>query len=974
MAEITPTREHFLKRELLRLQLEKEFEQFNDAYALRRFGFPFTKGDPKEYKVDKSTNDGIPKKLNPDDTLDAFPLSKYFFNNFVLTIPFLSSEHQNIEEFWIKKVQVFYEHFMNLSMSESYDRDELTKRKKLGLKLTRVILMFYNSGIGTINEPIYYEKDKQEIGERLEGSKLDKLIFPSKETLHDHVANGTFINGINVNVAGVRLVKKANNKFWSNLNITKTHETYYEFLIKSRVEINESSDIYVARRYHEFKELHHGLRKKYPGKQLPKLPSKIKSEANVGGSTGEPDEEDAENDEDDEDDVSSRKHDDEIRRSLTNLFKDLKIEQPINLNEQTPETPKLNSSPGFESNSPKTPKTPKSPKSNKFFSTSKLFGSPSNPEKKKNTTNNNDNSTENKLPREKLRVSLRAYLRELLKDDEISHCDLLKEFLFKARIFKLTNEDEIDIKIRENLDLLLLLNQVKFQTEAYEKITELKKQTLPLKVKLLESDNGIIEIFDELKTKEHINQLSPMLRNFIDWCKIEIAATIYQLLLGNDNSFEFYSQVRRFHKMLPYSVMINILKFTNPMSIMKTMLDLMMASPFGGKSLLQTLFYGILTDDIKLQMKTINELETKIVHQDILRRIKFFVYDCEDIDLLESIKAESKELGVDLLLTIIITPKLSDYSDVDDETVGFVFESYKEYKKLKTTQDADGKMLINHEKAELYSNLKSVFKLYVKNHDKDILKQIWSEPELTSILKELLTMFYQPLVNLFKNAHVDVAFKNFENFMDELIITIDRLTNEIYISDTSKIVDEIMKVLNNHEDEFYQFLHSVYLNDSEKIFEQLIQWINSVLKFLRNSKNLNNNANKKLNISKIISTSQNISKILIEIDSIIETVKLQRQQYLIKLEKQQKHKQDLINDNWDAINNIEIFNTGDFGLNEHDVLELNEEDESDDDDDADQGEESDNNIIKVKPREEMKTDEIETLIPIFKTHLIDILN
>ncbi len=59
-------------------------------------------------------------------------------------------------------------------------------------------------------------------------------------------------------------------------------------------------------------------------------------------------------------------------------------------------------------------------------------------------------------------------------------------------------------------------------------------------------------------------------------------------------------------------------------------------------------------------------------------------------------------MNADLLLTIIITPKLSEYSDVDDEIVGTVFESYKEYKKMKAADDADEKLLINHEKAELY--------------------------------------------------------------------------------------------------------------------------------------------------------------------------------------------------------------------------------------------------------------------------------
>lgn len=63
---------------------------------------------------------------------------------------------------------------------------------------------------------------------------------------------------------------------------------------------------------------------------------------------------------------------------------------------------------------------------------------------------------------------------------------------------------------------------------------------------------------------------------------------------------------------MPYSVMVQILKFTNPMAIMKGMMDLFMAQPFGGYSLLQTMFSTVLNDDLKSQLKTIGELENAI--------------------------------------------------------------------------------------------------------------------------------------------------------------------------------------------------------------------------------------------------------------------------------------------------------------------------------------------------------------------------
>jgi hypothetical protein len=935
--DLTPAQEHYLKRELLRLQSDDEIAQFNDPMALRHFGSPFTPSDPRTFEGSMAMDNSVSSE---------FPLCRYFFTHFLITVPFLSADHQDLTQFWVKKVQVFFEHFMSMSMSETMDREEETKRKKMALRLQRLILMIYNSGIGTVNELEYYNKEKLEItGGAVESKRMQKLLFPSKDTLKDHLSKGVFVNGISLNISGVRKVKKSNNKFLSGLNLTKTHETHFEFLITTQLELNEAEKVIVSRRYKEFKDLHHKLKKKFPGKHLPKLPSKVKSMISLGSDEPEADEEIEDLDEEEqqeelEQEKLAKQHDEEIRQNLSNLFKGLKFDSP-----QAPRTPVPQSNGKFDS-----PTSPDSPRK-----TAKSLLSPKRWNQKKV-------ESENKLPREKTRVGLRAYLRELLKDIEVAHSDILKEFLFKGKLRHLTHDDEIDIQIRENLDLLLLLNQVKFQREAYSKITKLKENSLPLRAKLLESDKGIVEIFDEFRTKEHISELSPMLRNFFDWSKVEIAATIYQVFLGNDGSYELYSQVRRLHKLMPYSIMINILKFTNPMSIMKTMIDLLMANPFGGKSLLQTLFYGILSDDMKSQGRVIEELETKIGYKEIIRRFRFFVYECTDYDLIESIKYESKEMETDVVLTVMISPKLYELSEISDDLVGSVFESYNEYKKLKIYEDDPEQLaFVNHETLELYSDLRTLYKLYVRNRDKEIMQQLWSEPELTAILRELFTMFYQPLVNLFSNAHIDVAVKNFESFMDDLISVVDKLTHDMYTSDTTKIVDDIMGVLNDHEDEFYQFVHDTYINDKQGIFDKLVRWINDILVFLRNAKNIDNTNQLRIDFQQMF---QNLdvdeSGIMDELDAIIESVKRRHEEYNKKLSKQAAKNLNLVDENWDMINNVEVFKSSDFGLNDHDIEDLEGE--------------NDGESLRTRQEEVKKTDCIKELLPEFKKQLIGVLS
>lgn len=950
---LTPTQEHHLKRELLKLQLESEFDRFNEALVLREFGSPFTSTNPtdKDSKLHVSANDS-------SNVTHELPLTKYVFSEFVLTLPFLKQDQQDYHEFWVKKVQVFYEKFMSMSMSESADREELTKRKKMAHKIFKLLSMVYNSGIGTKNEIAYYQHDKFEtVGETTHESKrLKSLLSPSKDALKEHLTKGKFINGMNLNVVGVRQVEQrtSSGKFWNSLTLNQLNynEKYFEFIIKTKVNLPESEYIYVARRYKEFRELHHKLKKRFPGKELPSLPTKVRSEINVNDNDN--DEGDEEGDEDDESyKEEDQEQEDSIRKQMNSLFKQLKIDVKAGKEEAT----SITSPPG----SPTSSKDDK--KSKKAF---RVF--------RKSEKSSKAQTEDNLLPREKTRAGLRAYLRGLLEDIEITHSDILKEFLFKGRIHKLTISEENDIKQRENLDLLLLLNQLKFQNETYKKIVELKKSSLTLRSVLLESDDGLVQVFNEFNEKEHIYELSPMLRSFIDWCKIEIAATIYQMFLGTDSSYEFYSQVRKLHKLMPYSIMIQILRFTNPMIIMKSMLDLLMANPFGGKSLLQTMLYGILSDDIKSQAKVVAELEEQINNPTIVQRLKFFVNECSDYDMIENLKQESKDTSFDLVLTLLMSPQLSanfDLPEINDNLLNHVMESYNEYKKLKTVTP-ESLIFVNQEKAAYYSNIRQLYKIYLKIHDKEILQQLWSQPDLTNILKDLFTMFYRPLASLFRNSHVDVAFKSFQRFMDDLVELMDGLINEIYIMDSGKIVDMIMKVIEKHEDEFYNFLHQVYVNDKEKIFENLIIWINNILKFLRIAKT-GSSKYSRVDFDSVILRSEDVDndELLHELDAIIEFVRQQRAEANKREAKREKAKAQGenpdIEDNWDLINrDLELFNGDDFGLNEHDLLEFQDSDAEDNGSDNGEG----NPRLKDV---EIKNEQIKKLLTPFKEELIKVL-
>src|SRR5271168_5300260 len=87
-----------------------------------------------------------------------------------------------------------------------------------------------------------------------------------------------------------------------------------------------------------------------------------------------------------------------------------------------------------------------------------------------------------------------------------------------------------------------------------------------------------------------------------------IAAVIYHLFIADDNSQELFAQAQRIHSLLPYSILKNILRFSNPMAMLRGILDLFLAQPFGQRSLLQRILSITLTDDIQKIQKNIDVL------------------------------------------------------------------------------------------------------------------------------------------------------------------------------------------------------------------------------------------------------------------------------------------------------------------------------------------------------------------------------
>lgn len=66
-----------------------------------------------------------------------------------------------------------------------------------------------------------------------------------------------------------------------------------------------------------------------------------------------------------------------------------------------------------------------------------------------------------------------------------------------------------------------------------------------------------------------------------------LASTIFQQYIASDDASESFAALKRLHGLMPYFMLRGILKISNPMAMVRGVLDIFMAQPFGGRSLLQ---------------------------------------------------------------------------------------------------------------------------------------------------------------------------------------------------------------------------------------------------------------------------------------------------------------------------------------------------------------------------------------------------
>ncbi|PNP42740.1 hypothetical protein TGAM01_v209384 [Trichoderma gamsii] len=752
---LTGKQEHYLKRELISDQVKWEISELNSPTALQRFGAPF-----------KSEQGEVP----PQES--ELPILRYIFVKHIRDFPFLDKAKE--KEFWQDKLQVFLESFATKQISSSEDRLEETKRRKLAIKAQKLVELMMVSGIPTSSG--FEERIKFSEIEIVDSNAIDRGVMNT-------LPEGNYINGWDVNVAGVRVTSVKRN--------IRYHK-HAEFIL--RIKRKGELEHFVGRRYGDFSKLHRKLRTELPGRVLPTLPKKNKTDTRASGLLTSFTS--AANDSDDSSasSISTRR-----TRQSQNFGGASSLLTASSAARGTGSIRSARSSRSKKGTSPRpSVDGPLSPR----------FATP-------------DGNKEFVLWRENQRISLRAFLRSLLHNPQVANTKAMVEFLSGDPITP-TDEDVDDIVRRKALDEKRMEEQKEFYEIARRRAAELDEYMEQFRRDIVER-NGLTLLFKEIKEKETIGDLSIQYRKFAEWLRIEIAAVIYHLFLAEDNSADMFAQAKRIHSLVPYTVIKNVIRIANPAAVMSGILDIFLAQPFGARSLMQRMFSLALHDGIRSFQRSIDALDQKIDDPVFVEKIKKYT------DAPEDVKTEIRRQAEDEDLDIIVVILRSDLiePELTGEQVQRLFNAYVAFNNAVENIDEELK-----QGAQLFSYLKQLLKLCTRHRDKTMLLQLIEESVTLKLFRDLFTIFYEPLVRVYKSANVYGSVTDFAVFIDDMIKVIEKCREADASADPNQTVQAFIDLCARHEHNFYKFVHEIHTHDNG-LFTQLMEWIEGILEFLR---------------------------------------------------------------------------------------------------------------------------------------------
>lgn len=405
---------------------------------------------------------------------------------------------------------------------------------------------------------------------------------------------------------------------------------------------------------------------------------------------------------------------------------------------------------------------------------------------------------------------------------------MLKSFLLSGPT-SLSPEEVEDARRREDADRIRENGRKQFAHEIAGRVDRLRDAVKSVKGDIMGKD-GLSHIFAIIKVTPDINQLPPNYRAVAEWGRITLASTIFQMFVASDTASETFASMKRLHGLMPYFLLKTALKISSPVAMIRSVVDIFLATPFGGRSLLQRMFSSSLTEEVTIIEEDIEAVKAKVDDPVVCEKLRLFVNAPREIQ--DTYRTNALQGKIPVLAVVLRSgeePRLNRDQLRRVHRAHLAHAAYlREREKLADSDSDDGPI---DEEAWLFEDMKVLVQLYSRLRDLEQLIALIFEGVTAELLKDIISIFYAPLAQVYRAANIGNSISDLQNFVTDLIRVVEA-TEDMSEEDPQATVQTFIDLVGRHEQAFYSFVHKVHAN-GKGLFESLMRWIEVFLTVVR---------------------------------------------------------------------------------------------------------------------------------------------
>ena len=322
--------------------------------------------------------------------------------------------------------------------------------------------------------------------------------------------------------------------------------------------------------------------------------------------------------------------------------------------------------------------------------------------------------------------------------------------------------------------------------------------------------------------------------------------------------------------------------------MMRSFLDLFLAQPFGQKSLLQRMYTGKLHEELhEIKELTLN-VRAKIPDPVYADKVDAFIALSHEMQCLFYEQAEAE--GVDVLVVVLRSPLAAELQPRQLSRINRACTAYQKFKKQRAHARSLGLPDAEPESddAWLLEDLRVYLSLCSAIHTKEQIISLIYDNATTELLKDMVTIFYAPLAQVYRVANVSDTLGDVQVFVNDLIKTVEENAS-LHASNPDAVVSAFVNLVQRHQQKFYHFVHQVHTKGSG-LFQRLIHWIELFVNYVRDPREARACGLGWIDLEQCLALSHvDRACVMKEVDAVIQHV------YKLKLQRELKRRRKLVN-------------------------------------------------------------------------------